>query len=446
MKFPKWEAVRRSFYKMVICNRAAFMVYSNQQKPTRQGDGQMKAQSLYEQDLIDRAGGAAMPRQQYYAALRDALWQELMQQGYSDYLEQLLLDIRSGERDRIYVLDYAALMECHSMIVLGRELRDASEFVPHLHLRGEKAAWAAVEGPGSFLMPVTKDMTEQFRQLRAVSRQLVDARDGTVIPQAGDAAQREIEQVHTLNKMLDDRCQALQAERDELQSRLRLLEEGVITEQVRYAIEARRLQEEEALRQTYEAQKEAAKAAFRAQFAREQEDAALRREEEEQQLSGLRAQAARDYAAVRREMAEDLAGVARLLQERMAAWESSLNRAECLMLAQSYAALHDLSRRGMDALLLTAAEDGVAAALLQSVRDLQRQLTDRVQQLEQAMLRLGLVAVRPAAGEGFDGAYHVPAGVSAGAAGDAVIARCMRPGVMVQGAKEALLKAEVELK
>lgn len=405
----------------------------------------MKALTLYEQDLIDRAGGTAMPRQQYYAELRDALWQELMQQGYSDFLEQTLLDVRGGERDRIYVLDYAALMECHSMIVLGRELRDASEFVPHLHLRGEKAAWAALEGPGSFLMPITKDMTEQFRQLRAVSRQLVDARDGTVIPQADDAAQREIEQVHTLNKMLDDRCRALQQERDELQSRLRLLEEGVITEQVRYAIEARRLQEEEALRQSYQAQKEAAKAAFRAQFAQEQEDAALLRAEEEQQLAGLRAQAAADYSAVRRSMASELDGVASLLAEKIGAWQSGLERAEYLMLAKSYAALHDLCGKGADALMLEAQCSGAADSLLTAVADHQRQLRERVLQLEQAMLRLGLTVIRPRAGEAFDGAYHVPVGVSAGAVGDAAIARCVHPGVMQQGAQEALLRAEVEL-
>ena len=406
----------------------------------------MKALEIYQQDITDREAGNALPRQQYYAALRDALCRELMQQGYSEWLEQMLLALRGGELERIYVLDYAALMECHSMIVLGREMRDAADFVPHLHLRGEKARWAALEKPGSFLMPVTKDMTEKLRQLRAVSRQLVEARDDAVIPQADDAARREIEQVHTLNRMLDERCKVLQQERDALQERLHQLEEGVISEQVRYAIEARRIQEEEELRRSYTRQQEAAKAAFRAQFAREQEEARLRREDEERQLAALRAGAAEDYAAVRQGMAEDLQRLTSLLTEKVNAWQSGLERPECLMLAKSYAALHELSGRGMDGLLLEAQCAGTDAAVTAALCGMQQEMCRRVGQLEQAMARLGLTVLRPERGARFDGAYHIPAGTSAGAAGSAEIARCVTPGVMLPGAKEALLKAEVELK
>ena len=405
----------------------------------------MKALEIYQQDLTDREAGNPLPRQQKYAALRDALYRELMQQGYSDLLEQLLLDIRGGEMGRIYVLDYAALMECHSMIVLGRDMRDATEYVPHLHLRGEKAQWAALERPGSFLMAVKPEITEKLKQLRAVSRQLVDARDDTVIPQADDAAQREIEQVHTLNKMLDDRCKLLQAERDEALQRLRMLEEGVITEQVRYAIEARRIQEEEALRRSYEAQREAAKAAFREQFAKEQEAARLRLEEEDRAIAALRQEAAGDYAAVRKDMAADLQQLTALLTDKVHAWQAGLDRSECRMLAQSYVALHDLQSTAMEKLLLDAQCAGIDAAILSGMADVQHQLRDRIRQLETAMTRLGLVILRPEAGEAFDGAYHVPAGTSVGAVGNAQVARCVTPGVMAQGAKEALFKAEVEL-
>ena len=405
----------------------------------------MQALEIYQQDITDRAEGNPLPRQQYYTALRDALYRELMQQGYCDLLEQLLLDIRSGLMEKIYVVDYAALMECHSMIVLGRDMRDATEYVPHLHLRGEKASWAALEGPGSFLMTVKADIVEKLKQLRAVSRQLVDARDDTVIPQADDAAQREIEQVHTLNKMLDDRCRSLQAERDEAVQRLRLLEEGVITEQVRYAIEARRLQEEEALRQTYEAQREAAKAAFREQFMQEQSDARLAREEAERALAELREDAARDYAAARSAMAGDIRQLTALLEAKINAWDNVLERAECRMLAQSYAALHSLSETALDKLALTAAVAQADASVLAGIADAQTQLRDRVRQLETALTRLGLTILRPAAGEAFNGAYHMAVGTSVGAVGDAQITRCVTPGVMLPGTQEALLKAEVEL-
>ena len=405
----------------------------------------MQALAIYQQDILDREAGHPLPRQQYYTALRDALCRELMHKGYSDLLEQLLLDVRSGDLEKIYVVDYAALMECHSMIVLGREMRDATEFVPHLHLRGGKVDWLTLDQPGTYLMSVKGDMVEKFKQLRAVSRQLVDARDDTVIPQADDAAQREIEQVHTLNKMLDDRCKSLQAERDEALTRLRLLEEGVITEQVRYAIEARRIQEEEVLRQAYEAQKEAAKSAFREQFLQEQDATRLAREEDERALSALREEAAKDYAAARSDMAADLRQLTALLEAKINAWDSALDRAECRMLAQSYTALHTLSENSLDALALLAASTGADGAVLSGIADHQRQLRDRVRQLETALTRLGLTIIRPAAGDSFDGAYHIPVGTSAGAVGDTVIARCVTPGVMVAGSKEALIRAEVTL-
>ena len=399
----------------------------------------MKALEIYEQDIIDREAGNPLPRQQYYTALRDALYRELMQQGYSEWLEELLLSLREG-MEKIYVLDYAALMECHSMIVSGRDMRDATEFVPHLHLRGEKAAWSALEKPGSFLMPVKSDMTEKFKQLRSVSRQLVDARDDSVMPQADDAAQREIEQVHTLNKLLDERCKALQQERDELQSRLNMLEEGVITEQVRYAIEARRIQEEEALAQTYEAQRQRAREAFRTQFAKEQEEAHLRREEEAQAVIDMRARAAQDGISLRITMAEDLKSLAKQLEDSAAAWEESIRRSECKMLAQSYVAFHALWTQSLDQLILQAQCAGTDAAVLSGMAEFHQQLGNRLRQLETALARLGLVILRPEVGEPYNPAYHL----STGAPG-ARVARCITPGVIVQGAREALLRAEVEL-
>ena len=399
----------------------------------------MKALEIYEQDIIDREAGNPLPRQQYYTALRDALYRELMQQGYSEWLEELLLSLREG-MEKIYVLDYAALMECHSMIVSGRDMRDATEFVPHLHLRGEKAAWAALEKPGTFLMPVKSDMTEKFKQLRSVSRQLVDARDDSVMPQADDAAQREIEQVHTLNKLLDERCKALQQERDELQSRLNLLEEGVITEQVRYAIEARRIQEEEALAQTYEAQRQRARDAFRTQFAKEQEEARLRREEEAQSVVDMRARAAQDGINLRITMADDLKNLVKQLEDSAAAWEDSIRRSECKMLAQSYVAFHALWTQSLDQLILQAQCAGTDSAVLASLAEFHQQLGSRLRQLETALARLGLVILRPEVGEPYNPAYHL----STGAPG-ARVARCITPGVIVQGAREALLRAEVEL-
>lgn len=400
----------------------------------------MKAQEIYKQDMADRERGQAMPRQQYYAALRDALYCELMQQGYSDFLEAMLQEVRSG-MTRIYVLDYAALMECHSMIVLGRDMRDAEEFVPHLHLRKEKVRWPVLEGPGNFHMPVTPDMGEKLRQLRAVSRQLVDARDASVLPQADDAAQREIEQVHMLNKLLDERCRGLQQERDELQARVRQLEEGIISDQVRFAIDARRREEEEALRQAIQAQQEAARAAYQEQFADEIAAAQTLREDAQRQTRALREEAAGDYAAIRQEISADLRQVADMLTAQIGAWQSALNRSECRMLAQAYAALYELWSEDASRLVLDAQVSAVDEDILTGLTVLRTTLGDRLHQLEQAMLRLGLTVIRPAPGDTFDKVLHL----AVGAVKDGAVARCVCPGVMLSGAQDALVRAEVEL-
>ena len=404
----------------------------------------MTALDIYSQDIRDQQSGTLQPRQQYYTLLRDALHQELMQKGYSELLEELLLEIRAGKLERIYVLDYAVLMECHSMIVLGKSMRDASVYVPHLHLRGEKVMWDALEQPGSFVMQLPRDLPEKLRQLRSVSRQLVDARDDTVIPQADSAAQREIEQVHALNKLLDERCKALEEEREALQTRLRCLEEGVITEQVRYAIEARRLQEEEALRAQCEAQRGAAKEAFRAQYAREQEEALQRRAAEDKQAAAQAEEAARAQASLRQTMADDLRSLTALLESRACAWETNLRGADCRMLASCYVALHDLLIRPMAQLALDAQCAGTDAAVLADIARVQGELADRVSQLEQAMARLGLTVVRPAADESYQPALHL-APSARGTQPGALIARCIHPGVMLEGTSEALVKAEVTL-
>lgn len=404
----------------------------------------MTALEIYNQDITDRERGESLPRQDYFTALRDTLDRELMTQGYSEFLDQLLIQVCEGEMERIYALDYAALMECYNMIALGRDMQDASEFVPHLQHRSGRVVWAAAERQQRMYLPITPDLEEKIKVLRAVSRQLVAARNSTVIPQADDAARQEIDQVLALNRMLNDRCNALKTERDELRERVRHLEEGVITEQVRYAIEARRIQEEEALRLSYEGQKAAAREAFRVQFAKAQEEDRLSQEERARALSALHGEIADDYAAVRQSMAGDLRQLTALLEARTAAWAHALDRVECRMLAQSYVALYQLLTVGVDKVVLDAQCTGADAAVLTALAELQQQFRDRLRQLEQAMARLGLVIIRPAAGEAFQGAYHLPAGSSAGVAEGAQIIRCVTPGVMAKDAQEALLRAEVE--
>lgn len=405
----------------------------------------MTALEIYRQDIADQEQGQALPRQQYFVALRDALHRELMQQGYSELLEQLLMDVRAGEMQRIYVLDYAVLMECHSMIIMAQKMRDASEYVPHLQLRGEKVRWNALESEESVLMSVTREITEKMRQLRSVSRQLVDARNDASIPHADAAAKSEIEQVHHLNKLLMERNTALQAERDELKERLRQAEEGVITEHVRIAIEGRRLQEEAALEKAFAGQTAAAREAFRRQYAEEQSAELARQEEAARKTAALREEAAKEAALLRQGMGEELRQLSRLIGGQIDRWQQALDRNECRLLARHYAALHDLWRNALPGVITQAQYTSADASVLEGLGTLQCQLRDKLIQLEQAMLRLGLTVIRPARGEAFDGALHVPVGTSQGAVGDSVIARCVHPGVRLEATGEALLRAEVEL-
>ena len=144
-------------------------------------------------------------------------------------------------------------------------------------------------------------------------------------------------------------------------------------------------------------------------------------------------------------MAADLHQLTALLEAKVDAWQSSLDRTECRMLAKTYVALDDLLAQGMARLILEAQCAGTDAAVMASLADMQGQLRDRVRQLEQAMARLGLTVIRPEQGAAFDGAYHVAAGASADAVGNGLVARCVHPGVMVHRAQEALVRAEVEL-
>ena len=329
------------------------------------------------------------------------------------------------------------------MIVLGHAMRDVTEYVPHLMLRGKKPAWADLDDPdaGNTFIPVNRDIREKLQQLRAVSRQLVDARDDTVLPQADNAAQREIDQVHTLNKMLDERCKALELEREALQARVQFLSEGLITEQIRQAVTVRRQEEEEAVSRAYAEKKAAAEGAFRSLFEQAQQDDRARLEDEERLLAAARKEAAEDYAAVRRDMAADLRQLTTMLEAKYSAWDAGLARAECRMLASSYVALHQTWSEGMAKLLLDAECAGTPEAILKGMADMDRQLKERIRQLETAMVRLGLIVIRPAQGDAFNGALHLPVG----AAGGSIIRRCVTPGVTSVGAAEAMIKAEVEL-
>lgn len=404
----------------------------------------MKALEIWEQDEQLRQQEQTLPpRQEYYTALRDALYRELMRSGYSQWLEQIYLECRNGERSRLYAVDWAVLMECHSMIVGSKAMRDASTHIPHLNLRGEKAPWSLVDRPGSHTMPVTREMVESIRQLRSVSHQLSAVRETAFAGQEAPAHQQEIEQVQLLNRMLDERCKALTQERDDLLQRVKELEEGVISEQLSYAIQARKLRQDAEMDEAYARQREAAREAFRTQYEREEAIRLQQLEREDRQIAAQRQDMAEEYACVRRSMAEDLRQLETLVQARIDQWQNALEHAECRMLARSYLNLYTLSRDEYPRLCMNARLCAAPEAVLQALGDMQLRLEEQVRHLEASMLRLGLTVLRPQPGERFQPGLHMAQGA---AAQDGVIAECTLPGVAMVQAQEALIRAQVMLK
>ncbi|MBQ8202176.1 MAG: hypothetical protein IJZ74_10485 [Clostridia bacterium] len=414
----------------------------------------MSALDIFHQDRATRNTGVGIgPRQEYFTALRDALHAELIRSGRSELLENILEEIQAGALTDMYLLDFAALMECHRLIVRRQPLRDTSRHVPYARsARGDKLAWADMRPAGTYLMRVTEDLTRSLQELSSVSAQMVGMRDDTVAPSADSVAQRKFEQAHALNVRLEQQNAELIAERDELRRQLKALQEGYISEQLRYAAEVRRQEMEADLARQYARQREAATEAFRQQFAQELTQMEAQRSEDDQHAAGLLSAVADEYAAVRTCMMSSLQTLQEQIAGQLAGWQHTLWRSESRMLAQCYVSHSGLVGQTMTQLIADAQMMGAPDAMMEQLMQLHSSLHAQLRQLEQAMLRLGLQVVRPAPGTPFDPELHCLAGAvtGEGIASDAVVQQCVRPGVaMVKDGTAActsLVRAEVTLR
>lgn len=403
----------------------------------------MKALEIYLQDFDAREDDAELqPRQQYYSSLRDAMYDELLRDGYCEMLERLYLACRDGDMTRLYVVDYAALMECHSMIVAGRAMRDATTHIPHLMLRGKKVEWAMLEAGGAHSVPVSKEICSSLRELRSVCRQMADARDDSFTQTDEGASRREMESVHALNKILDERCQNLARERDELLARLQELEDGVISEQVGFSIENRRREEEEALQALYAEKRAEAHTVFQQEYARLVGLQQARQLDADRAAAALQAADAARQGDLRQRMAEDVRGLQTLLQQHIARWEGDMHLSDCRMLARSYTGLHALLTGPMAETIVACGTAEAGEPTMAALVALQHQLHEQILRLEQALLRLGLKALRPQEGDAFDPDCH---STEDGAA-SGVITCCLCPGVAAASGGVVLEKALVRMK
>lgn len=406
----------------------------------------MTALELYQADAQAReAGDALTPRRAYFTELRDALYLELTHDGASPLLDQVVTGLRQKTLDEIYVLDYAALTECHSLLVDNQPLRDDETYIPHLLQHGQRVTWDALNAPGAYLVPTTRTMLSRFRALRTMCRRVHDARDETDRGSRETVSVQEAEQLQRLARMLDERCRDLESERAELLERIDRLEQGIIDRRLEKLIAERRAAAEAEINAETQRQREAATEAFRAQYAQEMASFAAERERAAREDAARQVDVTRDYDAIRQDMAAEMTRMQKRLETHITRYQQRLDRTEMRMLAMCFADAYPLLTTQLANLLLDARCAGAPAALLESLGRFQTQCAERLTQWERALSRLGLTVIRPAPGDAFDPMQHALSAAVDGTQSGGVIRTCLRPGVQHLSSGEVLSPALVTL-
>lgn len=403
----------------------------------------MTAMELFREDRKNRKEPEKLlPRQEYFALLRDTLHGELTRDGRSELLDEMLAAAEAGKA--LPMLEFAALKECSEMIVEGREMLDASGYVPHIRLGGgERLPWSALK-PGESFRVENPEAPSVLKRLRNMCRQMVSLRDQTLGPEINRAAQREIDGLMTLYKALERDNVALRQEREELKERIAALESGYVSDQVQRRIAMKMREAEQALEEDMARRRREGEEAIRRAWMEAAQRCTLPRDEES--LDDRAAQYVRLKSDMRREMAQLQAE----MDERLGRWQQDQKAEDYRFLARSFAGLCGAAEsecaRLMAGMYSAGPEMTAQAAHLAAVLD------GRIRQMEQAMGQLGLRLIRPEAGEPFDPAIHTLArtGMDDVPVEEAVIDRTETPGVKMTedeaGSGTVLVQAVVHLK
>lgn len=364
----------------------------------------MTAMEVYRADQEKRKTPQdRLPRQEYFSLLRDTLHDELMREGRSAFLDAMLTECESGKA--LPMIEFAALRECYEMIVEGRPLTDASEFVPHIYRTDtERFAWRDLRPGGAYRVD-NPEFPQLLSRLRTVSRQMVSMRDQTIAPDVNRAAQREIDGMMTLLRTMESDNAQLRQERDELRARLAQLEEGYISDQLSKRLEQRRRQAEKELTEEIACRREEAEASLMREIsdaAQRQHQERLRADREDEEQTAHRMQA---YRELQTDLQAQLRVMREQLDQQLGAWKGRLHGADHRFLAGSCAALIAAIRRETERLLGVAQGQGV---LTGEIAQAQAALDTQVRQLERALAQLGLKLFWPERGEGFDSRLHSP--------------------------------------
>lgn len=403
----------------------------------------MTAMELFREDRKNRKEPEKLlPRQEYFALLRDTLHGELTRDGRSELLDEMLSAAEAGKA--LPMLEFAALKECSEMIVEGRQMLDASSYVPHIRLAGgERFPWSALK-PGESFRVENPEAPAVLTRLRNMCRQMVSLRDQTLGPEINRAAQREIDGLMTLNKALERDNMALRGERAELQERIAALESGYVSEQVQRRIAMKMREAEQELEAEMAQRRQAGEEAIR----RALEEAALRQPiPQDGEALDRRAE---EYTRLKAETRREMAQLQAEMDACLARWQHARGAEDHRFLARSFAGLYADVQSGCAG--LTGLAQYAAPEVLAQAAQLQTALEGRIRQMEQAMGQLGLRLILPQAGETFDPSVHTPArtGMDDIPAQNAVIDRTETPGVRkmddADGPGTVLVQAVVHLK
>lgn len=403
----------------------------------------MTAMELFREDRKNRKEpDKLLPRQEYFALLRDTLHGELTRDGRSELLDEMLSAAEAGKA--LPMLEFAALRECSEMIVEGREMLDASSYVPHIRLGGgERLPWSALK-PGESFRVENPEAPAILKRLRSMCRQMVSLRDQTLGPEINRAAQREIDGLKTLYKALERDNMALRQEREELKERIAALESGYVSDQVQHRIAMKMREAESELAQDMSRRRREGEEAIRQAWTEAAQRCTLPRDE-----AAMEDRAAQ-YVRLKSDMRREMAQLQSEMDERLGRWQQDQKAEDYRFLARSFAglcgAVEAECARLMAGMYAAGPELTAQAAQLAAVLD------GRIRQMEQAMAQLGLRLIRPEAGEPFDPALHTPArtGMDDVSPEEAVIDRTETPGVKMTedeaGSGVVLVQAVVHLK
>lgn len=390
----------------------------------------MTAMEIYREDRQHRkTPEKRLPRQEYFTLLRDTLHDELMRDGRSEFLEEMLAEASGGRA--LPMLEFAALRECYEMIVENQPMQDSREFVPHIYRTAtERFAWREL-GQSAYRVD-NPEFPQLLTRLKAVSQQLVSVRDQTLVPDVNRAAQREIEGLMTLNRTLESDNQRLRQEREELRQRIAALENGYISEQLRQRLEVALRQAESDMEQELRQRREEAEHRMQQELADAAEKQHRARLDADRDADAKAAQRAAEYARLREGMQAELAAMQSRLDSQLTGWQTRLQAADHRFLAGSCASLIAAVHRETARVLALAEHGGAGDALTAELANMQSALDTQLRQLEQALQQMGLRVFWPEKGDGFDSRLHSPASAHAADTQEQlVIERVETPGVMM---------------